>query len=748
MAFTQENRLIALDTPLGTDVLLLQGFSGREGISQLFKFDLDVLSTKNDIDFKDIIGQQVTIRVALADGTSDRYFNGFVSRFAQGSSGSQLTNYQMEVVPWVWFLTRIADCRIFQTMTIPDIIQKVFQSRGYSDFKNSLTGSYDPLDYCVQYRETDFNFVSRLMEQYGIFYYFEHEDGKHTMVLADDSSAHQPCPDQESANYNLTSGDVDDDDVITAWSMEQELRTGKYSLTDYNFETPSASLMANEPTVVEVGGNTKFEIYDYPGIHLNSSKGGSVAKIRMQEEEAGHILITGSSVCRAFTSGYKFDLKGHPRDDMNDSYVLTEIQHLASDGSYSQGASRPAQYSNHFTCIPADVPFRPPRITPKPFVQGPQTALVVGKAGEEIWVDKYGRVKVQFYWDRQGQKNENSSCWIRSSQPWAGGSWGGMCIPRMGQEVVVDFLEGDPDRPLITGRVYNAEQMPPYPLPDMQTRTTIQSRSSKGGGSANYNELRFEDLKGSEQLFLNAEKDMDHRVENDHREYIGNNRHLIVNASQFELVNTDKNSHVKGKHIEKIESDMSLQVGGNQMETVTGNHSVGISGDRKTSVTGNDSCAVNGDVKEQIQGDSSIEVIGQDYREVHSDYHLAVDGTIYQSVKQDVMQSIEGMHQMDVQNGWKLSGGQLSLSADTNIVLSAEASISLVVGGNFITIGPAGVQIMGTLVLINSGGAPGVAQPPVITPPGSPKPPDKPDPPSDPTDPDTADDGSRGTKLS
>src|SRR5271157_2381650 len=310
MPYTQENRLIAIDTSLGKDVLLLQGFTGREGISRLFSFHLDLASEKDSISFKDIIGQNVTIRVTLTD-KSLRYFNGFVSRFAQSGSDVRFTNYQMEVVPWLWFLTRIADCRIFQEKTIPNIIEEVFKTRGFKDYKLSLTASYDPREYCVQYRETDFNFVSRLMEQYGIFYFFEHENGKHTLVLADSASAHQPCPGQTSAQYNQAGGGLDVDDVVTDCHMEQELRTGTYSVTDYNFETPSTVLLSSEPTVVEVASNTSYEIYDYPGDHLSQSDGAAVAKLRMQEEEASHLVISGSSMCRAFTTGYKFDLEDH-----------------------------------------------------------------------------------------------------------------------------------------------------------------------------------------------------------------------------------------------------------------------------------------------------------------------------------------------------------------------------------------------------------------------------------------------------
>src|SRR5258705_8655206 len=401
------------------------------------------------------------------------------------------------------------------------------------------------------------------MEQSGIFYFFKHEEGKHTLILADSTSAHQACPGQPAAGYNITSGGLGEEDVVTSWHIEQEVRSGKCSLTDYNFETPSASLLVTEPTVVSAGGNADYELYDYPGEYHARSQGTGFATIRMQEEEATHLVASASSVCRAFTSGYKFTLKDHYRDDMNIAYVLVEIQHVASvGGSYSlEGGGAGASYSNHFTSIPETVPFRPARVTPKPFVQGPQTAVVVGKSGEEIWVDKYGRIKVQFYWDRQGKQDENSSCWVRVSQPWAGKTWGAISIPRIGQEVIVSFLEGDPDRPIITGRVYNADQAVPYELPDNQTRSTLMTRSSKGGGSANYNEIQFEDKAGSEQLFIIAEKDMDHRVENDYREYVGNDRSLIVKGKQSEKVEGDRHSQVTGNHNAKIGQNLSLQVG-------------------------------------------------------------------------------------------------------------------------------------------------------------------------------------------
>ena len=712
VTYTQDHRLLILETPLGKDVLLLQELRGFEGVSRLFSYELDLLAYENpSIVFKNLVGQKVSISLQLPDGSS-RYISGYVSRFTQGETDERLfTHYRIQVVPWLWFLTRQADCRIFQNMAVPDIISQVFNLFSFKDFRLSLTGSYPQLEYCVQYRETSFNFVSRLMEEFGIFYYFDHTSkGKHTMVLADQSSNLTACP-GSPLSYDIQVGGLDDPEVVSNWHVGQEVRTGKYTVTDYNFTTPSTSLLANDPTVIDLSASQPLELFDYPGLHTTKDQGDSVAKVRMQEEEASYMLVSAIGNCRGMVPGYSFQLKNHYRSDQNTSYMITEVQHFASAGdSYIAGSTGSETYSNHFTCIPASVQYRPARITPKPFVQGPQPALVVGKAGEEIWVDKYGRVIVQFYWDRLGEKNENSSCWIRTSQPWAGGNWGAMWIPRIGQEVLVSFLEGDPDRPVITGRVYNADQMPPYTLPDYQTRSTFMSRSSKGGGSANYNELRFEDLKGQEQIFMNAEKDMDLRVENDSREFIGANRHLIVTSNQQEKIIVDKHLHVQGNHFEKIEGNMSLQVTGNQMESVTGNKSLNVTGDQKESVTGNVSLSVTGNQSESVTGNVSL------------------------SVTQGKSDSIT--------MGYGMTAMSIHLSAETGIVIECPLGITLSAGANSIDIAPEGVFITGTpFAYLNSGSSPASTEDPQA---GSP---DSPDSPTDPKDPDTADDGTKGTKL-
>jgi type VI secretion system secreted protein VgrG len=692
--YSQDHRLLSVDTPLGKDVLLLQEITGYEGISRLFSYDLNLLAFENDsISFKSIVGQKVSITMQLPDG-SPRYISGYVSRFTQGETDKRyFTHYHAQVVPWLWFLTREADCKIFQNMAVPDIISQVFNAFDFKDFRLSLKSSYPQLEYCVQYRETSFNFVSRLMEECGIFYYFDHTtQGKHTMVLADQSSNLPACP-GSPISYDTQVGGIYDPEVIDNWHVAQDVRTGKYTVTDYNFTTPSTSLLANDPTVVDLAASQPLELYDYPGLYTTKDQGDTVAKVRMQEEEASYMVVSAAGNARTLMSGYSFELKNHYRSDQNTNYVVTEIRHFGSAGqTYTTAGTEGSEtYSNHFTCIPASVTYRPARITPKPFVQGPQPALVVGKAGEEIWVDKYGRVIVQFYWDRLGQKNENSSCWVRVSQPWAGGSWGAMWIPRIGQEVLVDFLEGDPDRPVITGRVYNADQMPPYTLPDYQTRSTFMSRSSKGGGSSNYNELRFEDLKGQEQIFMNAEKDMDLRVENDSREFIGANRHLIVTSNQQEQIQADKHLHVQGNHFEKVEGNMSLQVTGDQMESVTGNKSLSVTGDQKESVTGNVSLSVT-------QGKSD-----------------------------------------SITMGYAMTAMSIHLSGESGIVIECPAGITLSSGANSIDIGPAGVFVTGTpFVYLNSGSSPASTSDPSG---GSP------DSPTDPKDPDTADDGSKGTKL-
>ncbi|MCY2954018.1 MAG: type VI secretion system tip protein VgrG [Planctomycetota bacterium] len=577
--YTQAGRRLMLKTPLEDDALLLTSFSGTEQLSRLYTYRLEMLSENAAIDPADLVGRNVTFGIRLPDD-SVRYYNGFVARFAAHGRGDRLALYSAEVVPWLWFLTLTAKCRIFQKLSVPEIIQKVFGALNFADFETSqISGSHPKWEYCVQYRESDFNFVSRLMEHEGIFYYFRHENGKHTLVLADSASGYEEAPEQEARlAHNLNSPQPKDN--LTAWEHRLEFRPGKYTHTDYNFTIPSTNLLTSSSSVIKLPNANKLEIYDYPGEYENRGDGESEARLRMEEQEVPHDVVEGQSKCRTFSPGLKFKVaEHHIQSEEGKGYVLVTVQHQAvQPGSYLTGeAAKPLDYTNRFTAIPDSVAFRPPRLTPKPLVHGSQTAVVVGPAGEEIYTNEYGQVKVQFHWDREGQKNENSSCWVRVAQASAGNNWGIVFLPRVGQEVIVSFLEGDPDRPIITGCVYNADEKPPYALPDNKTMSAIKSNSSKG--SQGFNEIRFEDKKGEEQIFIHGEKNQDIRIKNDVYEWVGHDTHLVVVNDQIEEIQHDRHEKIKNDHIEEIGRDHHLAVKGKEAIQVDQSHSFTVKGD-------------------------------------------------------------------------------------------------------------------------------------------------------------------------
>ncbi len=594
-SITQAERTLSLTTPLGTDVLLLMGFSGTESLSRLFSYRLDLASANDSIAAKDIVGKPVSWSISRFD-QNPRYFSGIVSRFVAGAmSRRKLRSYRAEVVPWTWLLTRTTDCRIFQNQSTTDIIKAVFGLFGFNDYEFQVKGSFPKREYCVQYRETAFNFISRLMEYEGIFYFFQHAEGKHTMVLANAASSYAECPESpvEYSPGSLVANHIQN------WEHHYEFRSGKWTQTDYNFQTPSTSLLTTTGTVIDLPDAPKYEIFDYPGEYVLKAVGDPVTKVRMEEEEANYNVVNATSQCCTFTPGGKFTLEGHDVDAENGDYVITSIRHAATETSYGSTANG-TSYSNAFTCIPTSVLFRPPRATPKPMVQGVQTAVVTGPGGAEIYVDQYGRVKVQFFWDRLGKKDDKSSCWIRVAEQWAGTNWGFVYNPRIGQEVIVDFLEGDPDRPLITGRVYNAEQMPPYALPGNMTQSGIKSRSSKGGSPANYNELRFEDLKGSELVTLHAEKDQSIEVEHNETHWVGNDRvknvdhdeTTTVKHNRTETVGNNESITIGVNRTEQVGSNETISIGANRTETVGQNESITVSQNRTRVVTLNEAVTV------------------------------------------------------------------------------------------------------------------------------------------------------------
>ena len=468
--YTQAKRFGSFASPLGNDALLLTWMRATERVSALSPMVVGLRSERDDIDPHEIVGKAAAVAIETASGES-RYLHGIVTRFMQGGRDSRLVEYQAELHSWLWLLTRRSNCRIFQQKTVPQIVEQVFQDAGQSDFELQLQGSYEPRNYCVQYRESDFQFISRLLEDEGIFYFVKHEADRHVVVLVDTASSVPDCPEQSSVDYHAAVGQVGRD-VVTTWHNSQELHPGKLSLKDYNFEDPSNPLMVSRPTDDVIGNNQQHEVYDYhPELYPASGQGEPIARRRMEQRETGGVRSAGQATCRAFSAGHAFTLQQHFRGDLNGTrFMLLSVEHSLSQPSdlHSGEGQDECIYENTFTCVPADLPYRPARATPKPFVRGPQTAVVVGPAGEEIHVDKYGRIKVQFHWDRDGQRDDNSSCWVRVSQAWAGKQWGALVHPRIGDEVIVECLEGDPDKPIVTGCVYNAQQMPPYDLPGQQ----------------------------------------------------------------------------------------------------------------------------------------------------------------------------------------------------------------------------------------------------------------------------------------
>ena len=688
MAFLEANRYLYLTTPLGEDKLLLRGFEGEEAISKLFSFELDLeAENTTTVDFDKLIGQKVSFGIEGADpGQTPRHFHGIVVELGQGARDQRLTTYSMTVAPEIWKLSCIIRSRIFQHITIPDLLKKLFT--GF-DVAYEIQGTFEQREYVVQYQESDLDFASRLMEEEGIYYFFKFTRGAHKLVLANTPQSHPDIPGGSQVIFDADEGALREEERISSWTKEQYWGSGKYTLWDHHFQLPHKKLDAEQIVMdsvqagkimhkLKLSGNEEMEVYENPGRYAQrfdgiDRTGGEKAadlqkifndnkrttSIRMQQEETTSILIHGESNHWQMTPGHKFTLQRHFNAD--GQYVVTAVSHEASEGGFhSDGEKeekeedddndREDHYGNSFDCIPYALKFLPPRVTRRPLVSGPQSALVVGPPGEEIFTDKYGRVKVQFHWDREGKNDADSSCWLRVATSWAGQKWGSIHIPRIGQEVIVGFLEGDPDRPLVTGSVYNADMMPPYDLPANKTQSGIKSRSSKGGGSANYNEIMFEDLKGSELIRTHAEKDQLLEVENDRTVIVGH--------------------------------DESIKVEHDRTENVKNNETVTIEGARKHYVVG----------EEQLQADGDLHLTASmnQNEKVGMTYSRQVGINTYDKTGMN--------YAMD-------AGMMIHLKAGMTAVIEAGMGLTIKSSGGSIDINPMGVFIQGNLVFINSGAA-------------------------------------------
>jgi type VI secretion system secreted protein VgrG len=522
---SQANYPAALKTPLGDDVLVLRSFSGNEVLGQPFEFQIDALSEQENINFDKAIGQACTIKLKTYE-QKERFFCGILTsaQWVGAEVGGQqdYCRYRLVLRPWFWLLAHRADCRIFLDKTVKDIIEKVFTDAGFSsgtDFKFRTTGNYEKIKYCVQYRETDFAFVSRLMEQYGIYYYFEHQDGQHTMVLADSRASHSAVKDLPQVKYHFqTVAYRRVEQQINSWTSERQFCTGKIEYNDYDYLKPPKRLRASKEAS-ETYTRSRFEVYDYPGKYDEQDKGERFAQYRLEAEQAMDRRRTADGEAPSLFAGGLVSVEKHPSSAENIEYLVVRASHGYGAQRYGtdQSADAPG-YQGNYELLPSDRTFRSLPQTPKPRIHGIQTAKVVAKKGEdseEISTDEHGHIWVQFYWDREPQK----SCPIRVSQSWASKQWGEQFIPRIGMEVVIEFLEGDPDRPLVTGCVYNGDNKHPYTLPDDKTQSGLKSDSSKGHNG--YNEFMFEDKKGEELVRMHAQKDHDVTVRNSETWTIG-----------------------------------------------------------------------------------------------------------------------------------------------------------------------------------------------------------------------------------
>jgi len=678
----QTDRLMQFSTPLGKDVLVIEGLEGAEGISRLFEFNLELLADAGtSVDPKSIVGSKVNVAILLGDVTGARYISGIVASFEQMASDDEFDYYHARVVPGMWQLTLSANCRVFQDKTVLDIVKSVIGEYGLT-ISDQTSASYKQLSYCTQYSETDFQFVSRILEESGIFYWFEHTDQDNKIVLGDGRTAYQDCPLSASFPFSANAGAAVGtySATIDVFTSTATMVSGKHSTAEYNLKDFAREDGPDKNSSSTYGKNA-FDQYLYPvgsegyangDASTSSSLETLFLETRAQASDAVSEVYRGGGNVRSLCAGYTFTLSKNPRSAWNRKYLLTTVAHQAGQTP----PYRPNEkglvlgYTNKFTAVSSDIVFKPAQTFTKPRIYGPQTALVVGPSGEEIYLDKLGRAKVQFFWDKAKSRGSDAdSTWVRVAQGWAGNGWGSYFWPRINDEVVVQFLNGDPDNPVITGSVYNGKNTPKYSLPDNGTRSGIVTRSSKGGSAATANELRFEDKMGSEEIYIHAEKDMNTSIENNRAINVYNNDSLTVKNNQTEQVGLNFNRQIKSNAVEKVGGNSDLGIGGNLTESVGGNHGLNVGSNQSISVG--------------------------------SAYSLNANNTIY------------------------INGGM-------SVVIQAGMELSLVASGNFVTIGPSGVAISGTMVLINSGGAAGSGSAGSV---GSPQ---------SPGSPDSVDDGSAG----
>ncbi|RQT20423.1 type VI secretion system tip protein TssI/VgrG [Burkholderia contaminans] len=680
------NRVFTLDSPHG-DGLKFHTLDGSDELGRLFEFRIEALADSHSLSLKDMLGKPVTVRIEQQD-LSTRYLNGIVARASlSGRRAERYYGYELIVRPWLWLATRRSDCRIFQNKTVPEIVQEVLSTYGFP-IENHLAESYVPRDYCVQYNETDAAFVSRLMEFEGIYFWFRHAEDTHTLMLGDAMSSHTVLPGYETIPYIARDRTaIADEEHIDGWLPAQAVSVGRHQTTDYDYTKPRADLSSQK---VDPRGHDhdSFASFEWPGGYRDDAPGAHYSRVRLEEQQAEHERASADTDVRGVAPGYLFTLEHCPRADQNREYLIVRCQYRFQENAYASDQGAEAVVHQTMMLVqPSSLPYRSPRDTPRPRTNGPQTATVVGPPGEEIWTDQYGRVKLQFRWDRYGQSNQDSSCWVRVSSPWAGGGFGGVQIPRVGDEVVVDFLNGDPDEPIVTGRVYNGEKMPPWGLPGSATQSGLLSRSSPGGTTDHANAFRFEDKKGAEQLWMHAERNFDAETELDHSLSVGNNHtHTVGNDETMQVKNNRQRSvgqnetvNIGQNRVAQIGVDETHGVGGNRTRTVGKKETVTIASDREATIGGSHTESVT-HAKTETIGEGKTLNVGQMYQTTSQDMktlvasaHTEEIGTRTSTIANAHTHTVGGEHTVNV-------GANHTTNVQHQVTVNAGDQLSLVCG--------------------------------------------------------------------
>ncbi len=707
--FTSEHRFMSVNCSLGEDVLFVKSLRGQEGLSELPLIHLDILSYKESLDPLELIGELLLVKIDHKD-SDIKELSGYVCEFEYiGPYFRGMYSYSVSIVPWFWFLKNRINSRVYQNETLEEIFTKVCEIYDFANFSFSLTEELQKIPYCVQYEESDFNFLSRLMEKLGLFYYFSYESKRHVMHIVDTNSKLELLEDTEVTNL------LDGTSKLRDWRHRYRYCSTKISVNDFDFEKPNHKLLTETSSVLKLKNGDNLARYMYARDFKENDQGEKIARVLMEENETRFNAITATSENKAMALGKRFTyrLREGGQDNGKD-FVIRRIEHEAIDNSFIPDNNDANVYRNKLECFSDKQQFRAATVTPKPRIDGVQTAIVVGKTGDEIYTDDYGRIKIQFHWDLYGEKNEKSSCWVRVSTPWAGSKWGTIATPRVGQEVIVTFEEGDPDRPLVLGGVYNNTHMPPYV--GQKNVAGMKSRSSKGGDKSTYNEFSFDDTKGEEKVTLNAQKDFNASVGNNSSTSVTASASTSTGANYSVTVGEDASETVTGKKTVKVDGLEEVTIGEDSTKTITG----------KMNITANKGSAINvsGGETTITFSDGMTQTINKDTTINRKKSTLTVDGddsyhvTGKQTLKVDGAQLIHGKSvDLFADNANTISGKTLDISADdsvkisvggnsieiskTGITISSGTSVGISVGGSSVTVDNVGVKSSGPIIKVN-----------------------------------------------